>query len=733
MLDKDRNEKRGMAWRVAAIAMVFWLPGVVQAGAVLLQCDVGGCGPLQSGWTALDSCGTFTNVGGTGIDVTLATGNPGVCECRNPGGSGLLADVEADLLFANDENTSPGSDFILTLNNLASGATYRLLSFHNRSDEGDTVIPSVTVSGATVISAPGSIVQNHAIMDNPAEFIFVPTGGEVSFRYRGPDGGCPGCQVFMNGFTLELSGPVVSFYEPSSGEVESAHVAEVTVVLSEEVNEAVTVDYAVVGGTAERGTDYLLSDGTLSFAPRQTINTINIIVLDDGLDEDDETIIIELSNPTGGGVMLGGVSRHTYTIIDPRPTVEFASTASSDSEGTGTDNIPVVLSAPVDSTVSVDYAVVGGTATGGVDYTLLGTGTLQFAPFDVSENIQISVVDDTDTEEDETVVIELSNVTGGNARLGSNNQHTYTIVDDDEGIRFDDLVWFYSDYPSPLTVVDGALRWDPEKGGQIITRLPDQPLSSPGDYVEITYWWMTDGQHDCPDCFSCELYCFDDDITCIAGTSDMRAGLFEADGEYITHDGFDVSSSVFEGYKGYGWRFGPNMEAEPTRWVDCTGEVHKTGMFQKKPVGLGNLLTTNDGLKDRIPGFELPPGEWSLWTISLERLSSSEVELSITLNDRTYTWTDEDSSDQPSKIDVFAIHMRNGRPYSELRLRPVCEPPAGDADLNCVVDWRDLKLLADNWLTRCRYGGDCGDVNGDWRVNLFDLQTMGAHWGESTR
>ncbi|MHC4620245.1 MAG: hypothetical protein ACYTEQ_21060 [Planctomycetota bacterium] len=100
----------------------------------------------------------------------------------------------------------------------------------------------------------------------------------------------------------------------------------------------------------------------------------------------------------------------------------------------------------------------------------------------------------------------------------------------------------------------------------------------------------------------------------------------------------------------------------------CWDEVHKTGNICKKPESEDNLMTYNRGEMAYLPGFNLAPGEWSLWTISIERLSSSSVHLSITLNGRTYTDTDDSSNEQPSKIDVFAIHMRNGRPYSRLVL-----------------------------------------------------------------
>jgi hypothetical protein len=214
--------------------------------------------------------------------------------------------------------------------------------------------------------------------------------------------------------------------------------------------------------------------------------------------------------------------------------------------------------------------------------------------------------------------------------------------------------------------------------------------------------WLTDGADNCADCFDCDLFCHDNDITCIAGTSDMRVALCEADGEYVQSDGFAVTgSSIFDGYKGYNFRFGPNMTAtDPdglTRWRDCHGEIHKTGMFAKKPIGNSDLMFYNDGLKDRIPGFELPPGEWSQLTLSLERTSSSNVRMTITLNDRTYTY-DDDEPDQPSKIDVLAVHMRNHRPYSRLVLGKVCL--LGPANLNGddIVDANDLAILANDWL-----------------------------------
>ncbi|MHC4346903.1 MAG: hypothetical protein ACYSUP_19740 [Planctomycetota bacterium] len=162
--------------------------------------------------------------------------------------------------------------------------------------------------------------------------------------------------------------------------------------------------------------------------------------------------------------------------------------------------------------------------------------------------------------------------------------------------------------------------------------------------MEKSYMFMSDGKHDCPDCLKCPDSCFDDDITCLAGTSDIRVGLFESVERGPDHDGY-------KGFKGYNFRFGPNMMAGPTRLVDCTD------------------MSRNAGLMGRIPGFELPPGEYSFFNVKLERLSAKTVQLSITLNDRTIRYRDDSAKDQPQKIDVFAVSMRNKRPYTRLVLR----------------------------------------------------------------
>jgi hypothetical protein len=83
--------------------------------------------------------------------------------------------------------------------------------------------------------------------------------------------------------------------------------------------------------------------------------------------------------------------------------------------------VSVSLSAAATETITVDYDVIGGTATGGgVDYTL-DPGTLTFNIDDVTKDIVIDIVSDANEQEPaETIIVGLSNPVG--AKLGSQTQ-----------------------------------------------------------------------------------------------------------------------------------------------------------------------------------------------------------------------------------------------------------------------------------------------------------------------
>ncbi len=72
------------------------------------------------------------------------------------------------------------------------------------------------------------------------------------------------------------------------------------VTLSRAASGTVTLDYATADATATAGADYTATSGTLTFQAGESSKTVNVAVLDDLHDDGGETLILNLSNASGG-------------------------------------------------------------------------------------------------------------------------------------------------------------------------------------------------------------------------------------------------------------------------------------------------------------------------------------------------------------------------------------------------------------------------------------------------
>ena len=124
--------------------------------------------------------------------------------------------------------------------------------------------------------------------------------------------------------TLAVSFTVV---EPLSLSVQDATAAEATdttvdftVTLSRASAETVTVDYTTSDGTATSDEDYTETSGTLTFAADDLSKTIAVPILDDALNEGNETFTLTLSNASGARV-ADGEATGTIENSDPLQTM----------------------------------------------------------------------------------------------------------------------------------------------------------------------------------------------------------------------------------------------------------------------------------------------------------------------------------------------------------------------------------------------------------------------------
>ncbi|OGZ18319.1 MAG: hypothetical protein A2Z68_00265 [Candidatus Nealsonbacteria bacterium RBG_13_38_11] len=229
--------------------------------------------------------------------------------------------------------------------------------------------------------------------------------------------------------TVKAANPTIQFTAATSSAAESATPASLGLTLSVATGSDATVDYALTGTATGGGVDYTkTATGTATITAGNTTTTIDIIIVNDTLDENDETIILTLSNPANS--TLGANTVHTYTITDndTAPTIHFTAATSSAAENVTPASVELVSSAASGLTVSVDYALTGTATGGGIDYTL-NAGTATITAGNTTTTIEIVIVDDVPDEDNETIILTISNPT--NATLATNTVHTYTIIDDD--------------------------------------------------------------------------------------------------------------------------------------------------------------------------------------------------------------------------------------------------------------------------------------------------------------
>ena len=101
---------------------------------------------------------------------------------------------------------------------------------------------------------------------------------------------------------------------------ESAGHVDITVTRAGDVSNSATVNYATFDQSqpdhASQKTDFQFAAGTLKFAPGETSKTFRILIVNDTLDENDETIDLYLTNPSGLGLGLGSPNVSELEILD---------------------------------------------------------------------------------------------------------------------------------------------------------------------------------------------------------------------------------------------------------------------------------------------------------------------------------------------------------------------------------------------------------------------------------
>jgi hypothetical protein len=210
-----------------------------------------------------------------------------------------------------------------------------------------------------------------------------------------------------------------SVVEGNSGTTQLAF----TVTLAAAATSTVTVNFATSNGTATAGSDYVATNGTLSFAPGETVKTILVDVIGDTGYEANETFTVMLSGASANARITAGSATGTITNDDPQPpppaTPSLSITSVAALESAGAFVFTVTLSAASTSKVTVRFATVNGMAKAGRNGDFTATsGTLTFNPGETSKSVPVAVRNDTLVEADETFFVDLSRVSGATISVG---------------------------------------------------------------------------------------------------------------------------------------------------------------------------------------------------------------------------------------------------------------------------------------------------------------------------
>ncbi|WP_298624524.1 Calx-beta domain-containing protein [uncultured Legionella sp.] len=190
---------------------------------------------------------------------------------------------------------------------------------------------------------------------------------------------------------------------------EAAGTATFTVTLSSPSLQTVTVSYNTSSGTATANSDFSSVNGTLTFPPGVTTQTIIVPIVNDITYEGNETFNVNLSN-AANATIANGIGTGTIVDNDAPPEVSSISNASV-SEGSNlifTVNLVTAAALPA----TYPFSLGGGTATAGSDYSTtpvfsngvtLSNGVLTVPAGVTSFTVTIPTIDDALREDSETV------------------------------------------------------------------------------------------------------------------------------------------------------------------------------------------------------------------------------------------------------------------------------------------------------------------------------------------
>ena len=255
--------------------------------------------------------GAVSNPGSVSInDVTLSEGNAGTTTATfTVTRSGGTAAFNVNFATANGTATA-GSDYVANSGTLSFGTGV------------NTRTVSVTVNGDTAFEPDETFFVNLSGATNGATI----TDSQGRGTIVNDDAGAVAGAVSIND---------VSVTEGNGGTTTATFTVTRT-----SGTAAFTVNYATADNTAQSGSDYVATSGTLSFASGVNTQTVSVTINGDTVFEPNETFFVNLSGATNGAAITDSQGQGTITNDDAAPpSDDFADSFTDTSSPFGTVSV----------------------------------------------------------------------------------------------------------------------------------------------------------------------------------------------------------------------------------------------------------------------------------------------------------------------------------------------------------------------------------------------------------
>ncbi len=328
-------------------------------------------------------------------------------------------------------------NFVLNRSSGDEGASPARIEVSLSDASGKTVtVEYAATGGGSAVEGRDYALKGNALTFHPGETVktveidikhngIYDDNKTIELSLKNPKGALLG-KVATHTYTIINSDPepTVSFATASQQVKKNAGAATILVELSAVSGKDVSVPF-MVGGTARTPANYSITPSPVVIKAGTQSAAITVAVADNGINEDDKTVVVSMGVPQDAA--QGKTTMSTVTIVDtsPMPTVSFAQKDTRGDEGTSPAVLEVALSAASGRTVEVEYAATGGTAVKGKDYAVEGSA-LTFAPGETKKTIELDIKNRAVHDDDKTVEVSLTKAVNG--VLGNATIHTYTIV-----------------------------------------------------------------------------------------------------------------------------------------------------------------------------------------------------------------------------------------------------------------------------------------------------------------